>query len=314
MPPSEPVPDISVVIPAYNEALGIAQTLTAVEQILRSEDCSFEIVVVDDGSVDGTFEALQHLAKNYPWLHGIRLSRNFGKEGALLAGLGESRGRAVVTMDADLQHPPEYIPQLIAAWRDGAKVVNAIKANRSADRSLYSWFAKRATGLLSKLAGIPLQYASDFKLLDRVVVDVIAQSLPERERLFRGLAAWVGFKQVDIPFNVAKSIRPKTRWSRWSLIRLTLTALTSFTGAPLQIITLFGVITLVMAVIIGGEALFSRMHHQTVSGYTTVILTLLVLGSFIMISLGIIGYYINKLYKEVKRRPLSVIEARTEQK
>lgn len=303
---------LSVVIPAYREAAHLARLADALEGVLSTLDCSYEVIIVDDGSPDDTYGALVELADNRPWLTGIRLSRNFGKEAALQAGLEQARGRAVVTMDADLQHPPEVIPKMFEAWRNGAQVVHAVKADRRAQGRIYSFGAKLVTDAIARVTGIPLQNASDFKLLDRSVVDVIVHSLAERERLYRGLAHWVGFQQVFIEFDVARGTRDDRRWSLLGLIKLAVTSLVSFTSLPMQLVTLFGVATLVLSLILGADGVVSWWQGRAVSGFLTIILTLLILGSFIMISLGIIGIYIAKIYEEIKQRPLYIIQSRTE--
>ncbi|WP_374480727.1 glycosyltransferase family 2 protein [Zoogloea sp.] len=301
---------LSVVLPAYREEAGIARVLTELEQVLATLDMSFEVIVVDDGSPDRTFQQVSELCAARPWLRGLRLSRNFGKESALLAGLQAARGDAVITLDADLQHPPALIPELVAAWRQGAMVVNGVKADRSVENQGYASLATLITEGLGRLTGISLRDASDYKLLDRQVVDILTYSLAERQRFFRGLSQWVGFRQVDVPFKVAPSTRRTRNWSFGSLLRLTGTALVSFTSAPLQVITVLGVLTLLMAVLVGGEALVSRMAGRAVSGFTTLILTLLIIGSFIMISLGILGAYVAKIYEEIKGRPSYLVAER----
>jgi glycosyltransferase involved in cell wall biosynthesis len=310
--PSSDAPELSVVVPAYREARHLEQLVTVLERTLAPLGCGFEVLIVDDGSPDDTYAVVAELAQARPWLKGLRLSRNFGKEAALQAGLESAQGRAVVTMDADLQHPPEVIPQMLAAWRAGAQVVHATKQDRSAQGRTYSLGVGLITGFISRMTGIRLQDAADFKLLDREIVDILVTGLPERERFFRGLAQWVGFRQADIPFTVARGTREDRRWTLRNLVRLAVTALVSFTSLPMHIVTLLGFATLILSVVIGGDALISWLQGQSVSGFVTTILTLLILGSFIMISLGIIGVYIAKIHEEIKRRPLYFIQARTD--
>jgi len=298
---------LSVVLPAFREASGIERMLAVLEDTLSGMNIPFEVIVVDDGSPDATFEVVSGLCESRRWLRCLRLSRNFGKEAAILAGLAAARGDAVITMDADLQHPPEIIPKMLAVWESGAKVVNAVKSDRSVDNRWYASVAHSITGLLSRMTGISLQSASDFKLLDRQVVDILVNSLPERERFFRGLSRWVGFRQVDLPFKVAASTRDERNWTLGALMRLTATALVSFTGAPLQLITGLGMLTLLLAGVVGTEAFMSWLAGNAVSGFTTLILTLLIIGSFIMISLGILGAYIANIYEEIKGRPAYLI-------
>ena len=301
---------LSLVVPAHNEGEGLPQALAVFRQVLDDTGVPWEIIVVDDGSRDDTFEHLARAAAQDPRIKGIRLSRNFGKEAALLAGLRSAAGDVVVTIDADLQHPPELIPQMLQAWRDGADVVDAVKRNRDTDSAFARWRARLFNRLISKLGGIQLQGASDFKMLDRQVVDVIARGLPESQRFYRGLADWVGFRHVQVPFDVAERAAGEGKWTLWKLINLATTALISFTSAPLRIVTFLGLAALLFGIAVAFDALTSWFKGEAVSGFTTTIITLLILGSFIMISLGIIGEYIAKIYDEIKQRPVYLVQQR----
>jgi len=302
------LPLISVVVPAHNEAQGIAHATGVIGGVLDSCNVRWEIVIVDDGSHDDTFERVCELARNDPRIKGVRFSRNFGKESALLAGLKFASGDAVITIDADLQHPPSLIPQMIEYWRGGAKVVDAVKRSRDTDGPLTRLRAHLFNTLLSRLGGIHVENSSDFKLLDRVVVDTIARMLPERKRFYRGLADWVGYQRVSLPFDVAVRESGQGKWSLWKLVELALTAMISFTSAPLRIVTVMGFFTLVFGFLVGVEALIGWARGFAVSGFATTIATLLIIGSTIMISLGIIGEYIAKIYDEIKARPAYLVE------
>ncbi len=301
-------PLISVVVPAHNEAPGIAHATEVIGGVLDGFGVRWEIVVVDDGSRDGTFERVRELARREPRIKGVRFSRNFGKESALLAGLNFAAGDAVITIDADLQHPPGLIPQMIDHWRGGAMVVDAVKRSRDTDGPLTRLRARLFNALISRLGGVQLDNSSDFKLLDRVVVDTITRLLPERRRFYRGLADWVGYQRVSLPFDVAERETGQGKWSTWKLVELALTALISFTSAPLRIVTVLGFLTLLFGFLVGAEALIGWARGFAVSGFTTTIATLLIIGSAIMISLGIIGEYIAKIYDEIKARPAYLVE------
>jgi polyisoprenyl-phosphate glycosyltransferase len=302
-------PTISIVIPAYNEAEGIENTVRVVHDELSRAGTVHELIVVDDGSPDGTYETLQRLSQKFPTLKAIRLSRNFGKEAALLAGLKGSSGDAVITMDADLQHPPAVVPQLIQKWQEGYKIVHAVKATRGSESRLAKWRASAFNFIFEKLGGISLKHSSDFILMDREARNVMIRCLPERMRFYRGLAHWMGFKQTIVSFDVAdRWDKGKSRWSMMSLVNLATTALVSFTSTPLRIVTVLGFVTLAIGLIIGLEALVSWLLGRSVSGFATTIGTLLIIGSFIMISLGIIGEYIAKIYEEIKGRPTCIVE------
>jgi glycosyltransferase involved in cell wall biosynthesis len=299
---------LSVVLPAHNEEAGIAHVIEVIGGVLDSTGLPWEIVVVDDGSRDRTFDVLKTVSQANHRVRAIRFSRNFGKEAALLAGLNTARGDAVITMDADLQHPPKHIPAMVEAWKRGAKVVDAVKRSRETDSAMTRLRAKVFNTLLSKMGGVNLDNSSDFKLLDRVVVNTITQALPERQRFYRGLTDWVGFSRERLLFDVEERASGAGKWSIRGLVGLAITAIVSFTSAPLRIVTGLGLATLVFGLLVAGEALWGWFQGRAVSGFTTTIFTLLIIGSFIMISLGIIGEYIAKIYDEIKRRPVYLIE------
>lgn len=300
---------LSIVVPAHNEAAGIAHAIDVIAGTLSSCDMKLEIIVVDDGSRDETFERVRDRSIADSRVKGLRFTRNFGKEAALLAGLRVASGEAVVTIDSDLQHPPALIPKMIEEWRKGAMVVDAVKRRRENDGILTRLRAGLFNALLSRLGGINMGNSSDFKLLDRVVVDAIARELPERQRFYRGLADWVGYRHASIPFDVEARAEGEGKWSLWKLMQLATTAIVSFTSAPLQIVTILGILTLLLGVLVGTDALISWLEGRAVSGFATTIITLLVVGSFIMISLGIIGEYLAKIYDEIKARPTYLVES-----
>ena len=303
---------ISVVVPAFNEEAGIQATVRILAEVLGAVGYRYEIVVIDDGSRDHTFERAAQLTDSGMPVRAIRLSRNFGKEGALLAGLENARGDAVITIDADLQHPPSLIPEMVAAWERGARIVHGVKRRRGDEKWWASARAYVVNKLITMLGGIDVQHSSDFKLLDRVAVNVLTRSLPERSRFYRGLAGWMGFPQATLEFDVAPRHQGKSGWSLRALVALSLTAMVSFTSAPLRVISVLGVLTFFVGVGVGTDAVWSRLHGNSVSGFATTIITLLLIGSFIMVSLGIIGEYIAKIYDEIKRRPPFIIDDRYE--
>lgn len=299
----------SVVIPAYNESLGIERAVTQVAEILSTCTRDWEIIVVDDGSRDQTYQKICRLSQAEPRIKAIALSRNFGKEGAMFAGLEHATGRAIITIDADLQHPPKLIPELLEKWRNGAQIVHAVKRTRQEES-----IGKKATAyfinkMISSLGGINVHNSSDFKLLDKEIVDIIIHKLPERERFYRGITSWLGFSEEYIYFDVENRQDDESKWSFWTLLELSITALTSFTSLPLRIVTILGIATLFLGFAVASEAIWSLIKGQAVSGFATTIISLLLIGSFIMISLGIIGEYIAKIYEEVKRRPLYLMKA-----
>ena len=299
---------LSIVVPAHNEERGIARAIGVMLNATATARMELELIVVDDGSHDETFARVKELSTRDPRIKALRFTRNFGKEAAILAGLTAARGDAVVTIDADLQHPPSVVHEMLEKWHDGAMIVDGVKRNRGKDGAFTRWRAGLFNALLSRLGGINLANASDFKLLDRAVVDAITRGLPERQRFYRGLADWVGYRHASVPFDVAARHEGEGKWSIWKLFKLATTAIVSFTSAPLQIVTILGVVTLGLGFIIGLDALISWFRGHAVSGFATTIITLLIVGSFIMISLGIIGEYIAKIYDEIKARPAYLIE------
>lgn len=305
------LPILSIVMPAYNESAGIENALNQIVSLLETLTIIWEIIVVDDGSSDQTYQKICALSKADPRIKGLALSRNFGKESALFAGLEYASGEAVVTIDADLQHPPALIPEMLAKWRSGVQIVHAVKRTRAKESLGKVACAAWVNQWVSKLGGIDINNSSDYKLLDREIIDILVNQLPERERFFRGLTSWIGFTEDYIYFDVEDRQGDRSKWSFWGLFELSVTALTSFTSLPLRIVTLLGLIMLILGFFIASEALWSLTQGRAVSGFATIIISLLLIGSFIMISLGIIGEYIAKIYEEVKARPLYLLKAST---
>lgn len=298
---------LSVVMPVYREGSHIGTVLGAVRDALAEADVSYEFVLIDDGSPDDTWIVLNEQAKAFPMLRAARLSRNFGKDAALCAGMEMARGDAVVVMDGDGQHPPSLLPEMVRTWREtGADIVEAMKITRGKE-TFFSRLSARLFYLIwNKLSGFELKGASDYKLLNRRAVNAYLQ-MEERNVFFRGMTAWLGFRRVQIPFEVAVRAGGQTGWSTLRRIGLALTGITAFSALPLQIITFTGMFFLLFAFALGVQTLFVFLSGHAVSGFTTVILLLLVIGSILMISLGIIGEYLARIYQEVKGRPRYVI-------
>lgn len=297
----------SIVMPVYREANGIAGVLAEVDRVMGEAGADHEFVLIDDGSPDRTWDVLVELSESFPGLRAARLSRNFGKELALCAGLEIAAGDAVIVMDADGQHPPTLLPAMIDAWRTcDVDIVEAVKT----DRGQETLFSKTSAALFyliwNKLSGFELRGASDFKLLSRGAVDAYL-TMQDRNVFFRGMTAWVGFRRQQVPFSVAARAGGRTSWSTLRLIRLALTGITAFSAIPLQIVTLTGVLFLLFAFVFGVQTLYVYLSGHAVTGFSTVILLLLIIGSLLMISLGIIGEYLARIYDEVKGRPRYII-------
>lgn len=302
---------LSVVMPTFNEEAGISRSVSRVMSVLAETNLRWEIIIVDDGSGDKTYDRICELASLDNRVIGARFSRNFGKEAALLAGLRMATGDAVITIDSDLQHPPELIHQMVAEWHRGAKVVHGVKISRKSDSGMVRLRARIFNKIMKMISGLDLYQTSDFKLLDKVAVKAIAEWLPERMRFYRGLAAWAGFRVAYVHFEVAERADGSSKWSIAQLFGLAVTAITSFTALPLRIITILGVVTFGVGIVVGGDAFYSWTQGSAASGYATIELTLLILGSFTMISLGIVGEYVARIYEEVKKRPIYLVESST---
>jgi glycosyltransferase involved in cell wall biosynthesis len=303
-------PRLSIVVPAYQEGAAVAAGLRAIRNAAAQTTLPFEIIVVDDGSTDETWATIGSLGAEMPELTGVRLSRNFGKEGAIAAGLDLAGGEACVVMDADLQHPPALLPEMVRRWQEGAwDVVEAVKTHRGRESTAHRLATRAFYRAAAWLTGYDLQDASDFKLIDRRVLTEWRR-LGERATFFRGLVAWLGFSRTQVPFEVPPRQSGHSRWSLTALGGLAVRAITSFSALPLQLVTVLGVVMLIVALVIGVQAVRLWLEGLALPGFTTVILLQLLIGGLLMISLGIIGTYIARIYDEVKGRPRYVIRER----
>lgn len=301
---------LSVIIPAYNEQENIEKTAEVIYNILSEKKIDCEIMFVDDGSKDGTWEIISRLAGENPSIRGLKFSRNFGKEGAIFAGLKACIGDAAVVIDCDLQHPPELIPEMVNLWEQGYEVVEAVKASRGKESLIYKTLAKGFYRLMKNSADVNLDRASDYKLMDRKVIDAL-NDMPERLTFFRALSSWVGFRTTQLEFNVAPRNAGTTKWNFGKLMKFALNNITSFTNLPLQIITGMGILFFILALVFGINTLIQYFSGVSAEGFPTVILLMLITGSFIMLGLGVIGYYMAKIYEEIKFRPRYIVSVDT---
>ena len=300
---------LSIILPAYNEQDNIVHTFTVISSLLSAKSIPFEILFVDDGSYDLTYQRIQELSAEHPEVKGISFSRNFGKESAIFAGLEAASGDCCLIMDCDLQHPAEIIPEMYRLWQDGYEVVEGIKTSRGKESKLHTLCAGTFYRIISKATGVDMSKASDFKLLDRKAVDALL-AMPERAPFFRALSSWIGFKTVSVPFAVQERTAGISKWSVWKLIKYAIQNITSFSGAPLQFVTLMGWIMFLASIALGIQSLYRYFTGTALEGFTTVILLQLIIGSVLMISLGIIGHYISRIYDEIKARPRYLINKR----
>ena len=300
-------PLISVVIPLYNEGSQLRELLMDLKTALQETGCRFEVVLVDDGSSDDTWAKIKDEARMWPDLRAIRLSRNFGKELALCAGLERARGNAVIVMDGDGQHPPSLLPLLVEKWTtSGADIVEAVKSRRGRESLGSKVGALTFYVILNKLSGFDLKGASDFKLIDRRVLDTWL-AMRERNVFFRGMTAWMGFRTIQVPFEVGLRRAGKSGWSYLRRAKLALIGITTFSSFPLHLVTFAGVIFFLFAVGLGIQTLYLKLAGRAFTGFATVILLELIIGSLLMISLGIIGEYLARIYEEVKGRPRYIV-------
>ena len=297
---------LSVILPAYNEEKMIEKARDTLGWVLSEQDIPYEIIFVDDGSKDQTWPEIEKAAKKDNHVAGVHFSRNFGKESAMMAGLASAGGDCCVVMDCDLQHPPETVVEMYRLWEQGYEVVEGVKHSRGKESLAHRASAGMFYKIISKAVGIDMSRASDFKLLDRKAVDALLE-MPERNAFFRALSAWIGYKTTSVEFDVREREEGVSKWSTKSLIRYAITNIVSFSSAPMQFVTGAGVFMFLLAVILGIQTLVHYFTGNAVEGFTTVILLLLLIGSILMISLGIIGYYISKIYEEVKGRPRYLI-------
>ena len=297
---------LSVILPSYNEEKMIAKATARMAEILQPEKIDYELLFIDDGSRDGTWAQINEAAEKDSHVVGVHFSRNFGKEAAMFAGLEQARGDCCVVIDCDLQHPPEKIVEMYRLWEQGYEVVEGIKEDRGEESGLHKFAANSFYGLISKATGMDMSSSSDFKLLDRKVVDTL-NSLPERNVFFRALSFWVGYKKTSVSYCVQERTEGVSKWSTKSLIKYALTNISSFSSAPLHIVTVLGFIMLAVVFVLGIIALAQKISGVALGGFTTVILLLLFSASVIMISLGIIGYYIARIYDEIKGRPRYIV-------
>jgi len=311
MPPPRPAdPLVSVVAPVLNEEACVAELAQRVDAVLRSAGVRHELLFVDDGSSDATPARVLALRAADPRVKLVRFTRRFGHQAALLAGLHLARGDAVVTMDGDLQHPPETLGALIDAWRGGADVVQAVREDETPQAGTWKERTSRAFyGLMARLAEVPVVPAgADFRLLDRRAVDALKQ-LDERAVFLRGLVPWLGFAEARVAYRVAPRHAGDPKFDLRRMLRLGLDGVVAFSTAPLRLISVVGLVTTFLGLAYGVFALVAHLLGRVeASGWTSLVVVVLVFGGVQLTSLGVVSEYVGRIYQEVKRRPRWVIE------
>lgn len=301
-------PEISVVVPIFNEAGNIEAMLRRLVPVLSQNASSYEIIFVDDGSKDDSLAKLHAVSETTAHLQVISFSRNFGKEVAIAAGIDRARGAAAIILDADLQHPPELIAEFIALWRQGYKNVYGVRADRENEAPLRRYLTDKFYKIFESFGETLLPPgAGDFRLLDRLALDALKQ-MPERARFTKGLYAWIGFKSVGVSFHVAERESGESKFSYRKLTRFAFDGLTSFSTLPLKVWTYLGTLVSLFAIGMATLVLFQTLiYGSDVPGYATIVISIMFFSGVQIISLGILGEYIGRIFAEVKRRPMYLI-------
>lgn len=297
---------LSVIVPAYNEAAMIAAAAGEILRVLDSAGIPGELVFVDDGSQDATWENITAAHDADARVRGVRFSRNFGKEAALLAGLRYAVGDCCVTIDCDLQHPPEKIVEMYRLWEEGFEVVEGVKSDRGRESVLHRFAANAFYAIMTRAVGFEMRDRSDFKLLGRRAMDALL-SMPEHDTFYRALSAWVGFRQTTVSFEVAPRRAGESKWGTGKLFRYAVRNITSFTSSPMHIVTTLGVLMLLFALVMGVQTIVNKVAGRAAEGFTTVIIIVLLTGSVVMISLGVMGHYLTRMFDELKARPRYIV-------
>jgi len=306
---NDTLPDISVVIPVFNEGANLRPLVARLIPALETARVSFEAIFVDDGSHDESLAEIRALCAQDGRFKALSFSRNFGKEVAMTAGLDHARGQAVIIIDADLQDPPEVIPDLVAAWRDGYDMVYAQRRAREGETWLKTATAKAFYRTMERVGRVQLpRDTGDFRLMSRRVVDALLQ-LRERHRFMKGLFAWVGFPSKPVLYDRAPRHAGETSFNYWKLWNLALEGITSFTVMPLKVATYMGLAVAAFAVLYGAQMILrTLLFGNPVPGYPSLMVVILFLGGAQMVTLGVLGEYVGRIFNEAKRRPLYLLE------
>jgi glycosyltransferase involved in cell wall biosynthesis len=301
-------PDFSIIAPVWNEAESLAEFISRVSAAMSRKD--WEFVLVDDGSTDGSDQILLEAAKKDKSIKTVLFARNFGHQIAVTAGMDYSEGRAIIIIDADLQDPPELIPELISKWDEGYEVVYAVRSDRKGESFFKRMSASFFYRLINRITSIDIPLdTGDFRLMDRKVVDVL-NSMREHHRFLRGMSAWVGFRQIGVPYERAARFAGETHYTLRKMMRLAITAITGFSFFPLQVATFLGFISAAVSIIAIPVVIALRFSgNGAFFGQATTLIAVLFFGGVQLISLGILGEYIGRLYDEARGRPLYIVRS-----
>ncbi|WP_336945831.1 glycosyltransferase family 2 protein [Asaia sp. HN010] len=301
-------PVISIVVPCHNEEANLAALYDRLRAVLDTTSLSWEIVCINDGSRDQTLPMLVDLHRRDPRVRVADLSRNFGKEAAMTAGLDMAMGQAVIPLDADLQDPPEIIPALIDKWREGFEVVNALREARDGEGWIKRGTAHLFYRIMNHLSDVPIpRDTGDFRLLSKPAIDALRR-MPERRRFMKGMFVWVGFRTATITYRRAGRYAGKTSWNYWRLWNFAIEGITSFSQVPLRLASYIGLATAILSILYGAFVMFrTLLVGNPVNGYPSIIVAILFLGGVQLIALGVIGEYIGRIYEETKSRPIYIL-------
>jgi dolichol-phosphate mannosyltransferase len=304
-------PQLSIVVPVYNEAANLEVLFASLHAVLEEEGYNYEVIFIDDGSTDGTFEVVKQLHERNAAVKGYSFSRNFGHQTALFAGLSKSTGEVVISMDGDMQHPPEFIPALLKKYEEGYDIVNTKRLDAESTglfKKLSSrWYYK----MLNALSDVPIEpAAADFRLMNRKSVEAL-NSLPETHRFTRGLVGWMGFKQAIIPYQAAPRHAGSSKYTFFKMLRFGLDGIVSFSVKPLRIAFYTGVMVSIAALLYAIYAIVQHILGSTVEGWTSILVSVLFIGGVTLLSLGVIGEYIARIFNEVRRRPMYFFKDQT---
>lgn len=301
-------PTLSLVVPLLNEEENIDRLVSRLHEVLATLNLSWELILVDDGSTDLTFDRILEYASREEQIIGISLSRNFGQEIALMAGLNQARGSLVITLDADLQHPPELIPRLIETQKQGYDIVNTCRLEHEGTGRMKKWSSSGFYSFLNRLSNVRIEPGTaDFRLYTRKALDAFL-AFPEKDRFNRGLVAWMGFRQGFVNYVAPPRTAGKTKYTFRKMMRLGLNGITAFSSKPLRIATYLGIITITIGLLYVLYALITFLAGKTAPGWTSLIAVVVLLGGVQLLCLGIIGEYIARIYNETKNRPLYFIK------
>ena len=300
--------DISIVVPAYNEEGNVAELHRRLTDVLAGMGVPYEIIIVDDGSTDATLDRVSELAANDPRVKAVSFSRNFGHMKALCAGLDHASGDAVITMDADLQHPPGMIPQLVEKWREGFEIVGTIREESADTGTLKKTTSRWFYGLMKRIGGIDLpRGAADYRLLDRSVVDTL-KSMQERSRFLRGMIGWVGYRKIFLNYRADPRFSGNTKYSWSRMVRFAMDGITSFSALPLKISAYLGLVAALLGFCYAVYALYTKAFtDRAIPGWTSVLMAVLLIGGVQLVFIGVLGEYLSRVYEETKQRPLYIV-------